>query len=273
MAVHAHAFGAVALHGSGETDEVEIQRQPVSAQGGSGTPPTDCDRTSPLAWSDFQAASPSSTGNSAAHTSTTLVSVAGGTRLQARFRPLQSWVLTRYTHADRRVYPPVPPAISACHQWFAGMQPGQTGYYEMPTFSGCAALITPPDPYRASSSSDCTTYGTSADTAGAGESARLLAHEQRHYDITCDVAREGNRLIGLGVAFNTVQSRANARLQPLHNQYDTDSSHGCDASGQATWDADHATKVADEFKDLVPPSSTAPTPTTTPTTQEPVGAP
>ncbi len=233
-------------------------------------PPPDCDHAAALTWTDFTGSVPSSSSY-AAFTSTRVRSIANNTRFQAQFRAGSSWVKNRYKLADRRMFSGIPQQVTSCENYFQELDPDVEGaYYDItysPSGTPCPASFSLPETFRATSEGDCTQYGTDADTAGANESARLLAHEQRHYDITCQFAARANQLLGTGSSFTDLRAKINARLQPIQEQYDDETTHGCDPSAQSTWDSDYVTKVNDEFSDLESSSNeegetTSPTPTT-----------
>lgn len=227
-------------------------------------PPADCDRTTALTWSDFTGSVPSSSSY-AAMTYARVNAVASNTRFQAQFVGSSSWVKDRYTLADRRMFSGIPGQVTACSDLFARQEPGTTGaYYDIryaPSGPACASSHTLAASFRATSGGDCTTYGTDADATGLRESNRLLAHEQRHYDIACAFATRANALIAGGVTFANVQTVVTNRLQPVQDLYDSESDHGCTASGQSDWDTNYRTKVDAEFSSLTPPAAPSPGPT------------
>ena len=82
---------------------------------------------------------------------------------------------------------------------------------------------------------------------GAGDRARLLTHEQGHYDIAALLAREYFFQV-VALRANTYSSVADlnsdkeaartatiGRQQEIFDLYDTGTSHGTDPSGQAKW--------------------------------------
>jgi hypothetical protein len=72
------------------------------------------------------------------------------------------------------------------------------------------------------------------------ESARVLHHEQLHFDIGCTIAGKANDLLPGHPDPQALLRGARALLQPLHDRYDAETRHGCDAGAQATWDANVA---------------------------------
>jgi peptidoglycan hydrolase-like protein with peptidoglycan-binding domain len=66
---------------------------------------------------------------------------------------------------------------------------------------------------------------------------RLLRHEQYHMNITCALAKFGNRLIANGMPPNKALARALAKYDPRQEEYDDDSAHGCNPQGQAAWES------------------------------------
>ena len=104
----------------------------------------------------------------------------------------------------------------------------------------------------------------------AGDRARLLTHEQGHYDLAALLARE--------YFFQVVALRANTygsvddlnadkeaarvatigRQQEIFDFYDTGTSHGTDASGQATWSGYVTTAFTQAATPVRPPVSGIP---------------
>jgi hypothetical protein len=78
--------------------------------------------------------------------------------------------------------------------------------------------------------------GAECDRAAGLESARLLRHEQLHMDISCQIARKANAALAAGSKLADVRAAVAAKAQPTQDSYDTDSTHGCDATEQSKWE-------------------------------------
>ncbi len=72
------------------------------------------------------------------------------------------------------------------------------------------------------------------------ETARLLSHEQGHFDITCVLVKKANAALAAGGGLAKLNAALNTKEQTTQNSYDSQSSHGCKASEQATWKAEIA---------------------------------
>jgi hypothetical protein len=131
--------------------------------------------------------------------------------------------------------------ISACETFFdREAAAGRTGGSQtLATPGGCPAA-TPFDPAAvAHARGECQSVLMPACmTREAAESARVLHHEQLHFDIGCVIANKANVLLPGHPDPEALLVGARGMLQPLHDRYDRETQHGCDAGAQATWDTD-----------------------------------
>lgn len=209
------------------------QTAPVAA-------PAACVPSRALTWVDFTG-TPSGPASFGAKTVAPIaeVTAGGATRFQAQFDSARSWVRPRYSSPSNRASTSCGSQVGACESYFAGLKTGQTGEWSFDGAAdpGCAAAVVPSSTPKATSRAECDpVIGGECDRAMGLESARLLRHEQLHFDIACQIARKANTALAAGTAIATVRSAVSAKAQPAQDQYDTDSSHGCDATGQSTWE-------------------------------------
>jgi hypothetical protein len=87
----------------------------------------------------------------------------------------------------------------------------------------------------------------------------LLNHERGHLNIAFLIARQMARELSaveaddtadLQAQYNEISSRLDASLQSLTAQYDTDTDHGRNSSGQQVWDTRIRNTMADPTSDL-----------------------
>ena len=71
------------------------------------------------------------------------------------------------------------------------------------------------------------------DADAQSESARLLRHEQLHFDIGCTLVRRAN---GSTKARDVIRTWLTANFQPQKTLYDTQTQHGCIAAQQTAWE-------------------------------------
>jgi hypothetical protein len=206
--------------------------------------PNICIPNRKLTWDNFTGAVPGGSSFEAL-TSFTIKEVAfqGNQLFQATLNQGASWVRSRSRQSSNIAVNGCQPEVNRCEAFFNGLQPGQIGHYDFPTgpSATCPAAILP-GPVRANNLAECSNLGGAACTQArqADSLTRLLPHEQLHFDIACVLAHKANaaRASGNAVTLAAVRARANA----LTNQYDAQnqSDHGCNAAGQAQWEADVA---------------------------------
>jgi hypothetical protein len=130
--------------------------------------------------------------------------------------------------------------VNSCQGWFAKNTNGTWGPLTKNT-SSCSASIPYNSSVTAQQSSDCSSQiGSECSRVAQLESDRLLKHEQTHFDIGCAIAGKGTAAI-LSAAPGTHQQILNAvkKASSEQNQkYDNATNHGCNASSQASWEAD-----------------------------------
>jgi hypothetical protein len=72
------------------------------------------------------------------------------------------------------------------------------------------------------------------------ESKRLLWHEQKHLGVTCAFAKKGNDALAGGKTLAEVAQALTNTWGAAQVKYDSETSHGCKAGPQATWNTNIA---------------------------------
>jgi hypothetical protein len=201
-----------------------------------------CDHPAPLTWADFQASPPrGATFAAETHFHHELTAAGSGQAVRAVFEPGPSWVQPKYPNAADRSQNGWAPQIANCEQYFdrqaAANLTGGTFWLRNPP--GCPAAVAPDRSVVATSRAECDSIlGPEADRVAGLESARLLRHEQLHYDLACALARKGTTaILGGSAAASTLQTVRQLAAQ-LTIRYDNETHNGCIADAQARWDAD-----------------------------------
>lgn len=221
--------------------------------------PVECDPAIPLTWADFSGTPPASSPFGAEtasglrersihsallQCSRSAAGVVPGRGVQAFFDGASSWVKASAKNAGDPALNGCASTVTRCQQHFDTHT--AAGHVDIdfsisPATGGrCAASIGPANT-TVTSRDDCATTIEAACTAGkVAESARLLRHEQGHYDLACAMARKANAMLYSTPDFDNLLRGAKTALNKAQKLYDTQSNHGCIASSQATWEADIA---------------------------------
>lgn len=136
--------------------------------------------------------------------------------------------------------------ITACERVFRSTPPGG-GTPVVPLQSTpsttCPASVVANPSVAATSAAECSSVlGPECDRVATAESARLLRHEQLHFDIACVLAQKGTAAIAANPTMspqsilNAVITTSNLLTNDAGNRYDADTDHGCVASTQASWE-------------------------------------
>lgn len=159
--------------------------------------------------------------------------------VQAFFIPGRSWVKPMFTRTSNLAATGCNRVVNDCATAIRA-NPGSTWALNTTPSTECPASPTPRGD-SASSVAECTSVvGKDCTDRAAAESARLLRHEQGHFDITCAIARKANNMAYTDAGFADLLKAARAMLQGLHDDYDAQTGNGCNAGAQATWEADIA---------------------------------
>jgi hypothetical protein len=218
-----------------------------------------CGHSAALTWPEFTAAAPAASSFEAeTHFHFDLTTAAGHDVVRAIFDPVTSWVKPRWPNASNRALNGCAARVLACDQEISRrLGLGQVGVTWGPLRQSpiCPASVQYDPSVVARSQSDCATaIGAECDRVAQLESARLLRHEQGHYDLACALARKGTTEIMFGQApaamLATVRSAAGRQTVA----YDNDSGNGCIPAQQAAWE----TRIGDGLPavTLRPPAST-----------------
>jgi hypothetical protein len=125
------------------------------------------------------------------------------------------------------------PLVAQCRQ-FLGAGPGAS--WSPNARTGCAASAF--TRATATNMGECESFvGTACDADAVAESARLLAHEQGHFDITCKLVGRADDALAAGRPLATVRTWLGAHNGRQQAHYDNDTNHGCTAGQQAAWEA------------------------------------
>jgi Domain of unknown function (DUF4157) len=219
---------------------IEVQSRGPAAP---AAPPPVCDPDRDLTWADFRGSPNRSRFGAKTVAPVRAVGPRGAQRFQARLDSRRSWVRRRYSAPTNRAATGCGGLVRGCERFFRRLRAGQTGEQHLDDTPDphCPAGVVPSATPVATSRGDCASVlGAECDRAAGLESDRLLRHEQLHFSIACAIARKANAALDAGSSLATVRTAVNHVLQPTQNSYDTDSTHGCDAAGQSTWETDVA---------------------------------
>jgi len=207
--------------------------------------PMFCDPDRSLTWTDFTG-TPSGPGRAFTGFHHGLATDQGKQIVRAYFDGGRSWVRAPYNNPSDRKVNGCDSRVQGCEQFFdkataAGRAIGATQRLG-PLSAGCPASVTPNPSVVATSRSECeSALGTECDRVTKLESERLLRHEQLHFDIACVMAKKGSQAVAADPAkastiLAAVITKANKLSAPT-GPYDTQTSHGCNATKQAEWEA------------------------------------
>lgn len=212
--------------------------------------PVECDPSRQLTWNDFarrnsqssfSAKTASDFRRRTMNTAALLCSPAERTRgvagegLQAFMDPAKSWVKPVFADPNIRCNA----RIAECKRAFS--QPN-TAWQRMDPgpVAGCAASVRARGD-KATSADECeTVFGADCRDTTSAESARLLRHEQGHFDIACAMARKANVMHRVGNDFDALLRATRTATNRAQNSYDRQTRHGCNASAQSDWESEIA---------------------------------
>lgn len=206
--------------------------------------PAPCSPSQPLTWANFTG-TPSGTHSAWTSYDYAVVTTGATPAIEARFAPSRSWVRPQFGNPTDRNLSGCANHITQCESFFP---PGSTGgsfALNSTPSTTCPAASRPTPGIVASSLGDCgSVIATECDRVALLESNRLLHHEQLHFDIACALANKGN--IALrdtpGAVPQTILAGVQSLDRTVVRDYDSSAQtdHGCNASSQASWDADVA---------------------------------
>jgi hypothetical protein len=183
-----------------------------------------------LTWADFQGTPVGSFG-AFTRVPITEENVQGNVMFRAIMDNAGSWVRPKFAGAGARATNGCATRVAQCHQAFAG---GGASWTWTPA-PGCPAGID--RPARATTDAECEdVVGAQCDADAPLESERLLRHEQGHFDITCKLVGRADDALIAGRPLDTVRTWVNAHVPARNTMYDNQTTHGCNAGQQATWE-------------------------------------
>ncbi|MGF1643977.1 MAG: DUF4157 domain-containing protein [Thiotrichales bacterium] len=237
--------------------EAEAQQACVAA---TGPDPAECTPDRALTWADFSGRVPRRSRFGAATASdlrerdmnvallrcmpnSAAAATAPGRGIQAFLNASRSWVKAQSARAGDPAANGCNTRIRTCERHFDRLtRRGQTGTYSLASAAdtGCPASVTARGDV-ANNRAECrTVVGADCTDRAVAESARLLQHEQGHFDLTCKMATKANGLLASAPSLATLLTNARTVLRTQQANYDRDSAHGCNAGGQASWETDIA---------------------------------
>lgn len=196
--------------------------------------PEACEPSKALTWDDY----PGKGGGNLSAFTKPLVrpkKPKAGDTLKAVFSSSESWVKRVYKNPTDRKLNGGGAKVTACEKAFAKGSP----YYEVKGLdtSKCPAAIVFPGAHVTSKDECESVIGAGVDQATQEESARLLQHEQVHFDMACVLVKKGNEAIAAGADPKKIRARVVAEFNKQSKAYDKESKHGCIAAQQSTWEA------------------------------------
>lgn len=195
-----------------------------------------CVPSTPLTWADFQGTAPAASRFSAETAfSVDPANIQGNTMFQATLTRSSSWVKPQFVNPTDPAQNECPARIAQCEAFFNGLGPGQTGTWRFGAGT-CPAIPQNTPPAQATSLAECTTViGGECNTHAPANSARLLAHEQGHWDIACVLTSKADDALAAGSSLPAVTRSLTRQLTAQTRAYDNQTNHGCNAAQQATW--------------------------------------
>lgn len=222
--------------------------------------PAECLPARALTWADFRARAPRrSRFGAMTHSSlrarpfntallrcmpgSTAAAGAPSRAVQAFFNPARSWVKPASRNPTAPATNGCRPRVRQCQAHFTRLtRRGQTGSFAMSTAADpdCPAGATARGDQATNRAECATVVAADCRDRAVAESARLLAHEQGHFKLSCAMATKANGMLATTPDFNALLAAARTTLARQQRLYDGQTNHGCNASSQAAWNADIA---------------------------------
>ena len=233
-----------------------------------GADPDECMPSRALTWADFQGTpGPESSAGAMTYSGNKTVAVPSqacmkkvtgkttgpATRFQAFMDSSKSWVRAKYKNISDLAKNGGSKLVKKCEDFFdqqtaAGLSGGTWAMNTGPD-AVCPASI-PPRGDPATTKAGCTSVvGSDYIDYMKANSARLLSHEQGHFDITCVLVKKANVALAAGGDITKIGQALNTKRSETQTKYDNDGSHGCKATEQASWKQD----IADGLKKITIP--------------------
>ena len=197
----------------------------------------------PLTWGDFPATMPAGARFDAKtgllHP---LITVQRNEMFQLQLQSSSS-VKAKVRNAASRAANGCAPALAGCKTWLKA-HPGTTWNFTPPAQNPCPATVQASSATPATTPDECdTVLGPECDAAAKTESARILAHEQGHFDLGCVLVNKANDALRAGTPSATIEPRLKAVYKAQQAAYETTTANGCDATAQAAAEADIAAQL------------------------------
>lgn len=137
--------------------------------------------------------------------------------VQAFFIPSRSWVKPMFTRTSSLAATGCSQVVNKCATAIR-QTPGSTWALNTSPSAECAASATPRGD-SATSVAECTSVvGKDCTDRAAAESARLLRHEQGHFNVTCAIAKKANNMAYTDASFPDLLKAARSMLQGVHDK-------------------------------------------------------
>ena len=218
--------------------------------------PAECSPSRSLTWADFAAAPKAASGFSAETfapvadkpmdpaKAACLERILGKSKdetrvFQALFDSSKSWVMPRFKNPTNTQITGCGKDVKPCTDFFKANPAGGTWTTEGTPSAECPASAVAAK-VVSNSAADCSAIEAECTRTAEAESARLLAHEQGHFDISCVLAKKANLSLAAGGKLADIRTAVAKTNTEKQKAYDDDTTHGCDASAQATWVTDIA---------------------------------
>jgi hypothetical protein len=225
----------------GETMPKAPEAEPL-AGGDAGAAPEVCDPNRALTWADFKGTA-SGTFSAETQFNFNVVKIGGKDQVQAQFSPSKSWVRAQFGDPTNRKATGCEGQVKDCEKFFGTLKKDETGEYTLTPPTGCEASIKPDPSKKATKKEECdTVLGAECDRVAQLESARLLRHEQLHFDIACVLAKKANAALSAGTITDASKAKdaATSKANTAGKNYDDETAHGCKPTEQKTWETNVA---------------------------------
>lgn len=215
--------------------------------------PAECDPARTLTWADFAAAPDMASGFGAVCHSgldkgpvntallkcmpdTAAGQKANPSGIRAVFDGTKSWVKPRPKNPTDNAQNGCQAIIDQCKAVIPTLSAGQFWSLRTTPDPTCAAASRARGD-RATSVAECdTVVGKDCSDRSVANSARLLRHENGHFNVSCAMARKANGMITKTTDVDKLLKAAKAVLKTQQALYDGETEHGCNAGQQATWE-------------------------------------
>jgi uncharacterized protein DUF4157 len=195
-------------------------------------PPPRCLPDRPLKWDDFTVGNPGRRFGALTDVPISEETVQGKPMFRALMNHGTSKVLAKVPAASDRMKNGCAADVDQCKQVFKG---GRMGDFRRTPPTRCDAAVFTKS--TAANPRECeSVIGADCDSDAVAESARLLRHEQGHFDITCKLVGRADDALAAGRPYSDVKRWLNKHNKEQQDQYEGDSEHGCVGFEQDKWE-------------------------------------